>query len=243
MSVPAIITDVVVAAVMVLCVLWGAKRGLFKSLMGLIVLVLALVVAARAANLITDTLIEKRIRPATKAAIEERVDEIVAESSDAISPAGGDGAGGGSDPKPFIREKALELLDTLGLSETEEAVETSARETLIELGYQVADTVIDTVVRSLLYTLSYLVCFLLGNLILRLLAKLLNVTFKLPGLHGLNSFGGGVLGLAEGWLLTTLALWLLMAFSDFMTEALIQETFLARFLFLTHFSLPCNGGN
>ena len=69
----------------VVCV-WGAKRGLFKSLMGLIVLVLALVVAARAANLITDTLIEKRIRPATKAAIEERVDEIVAESSDAISP-------------------------------------------------------------------------------------------------------------------------------------------------------------
>ena len=134
-------------------------------------------------------------------------------------------------PSRFIREKALELLDTLGLSETEEAVETSARETLIELGYQVADTVIDTVVRSLLYTLSYLVCFLLGNLILRLLAKLLNVTFKLPGLHGLNFFGGGVLGLAEGWLLTTLALWLLMAFSDFMTEALIQETFLARFLF------------
>lgn len=231
MSVPAIITDVVVAAVMVLCVLWGAKRGLFKSLMGLIVLVLALVVAARAANLITDTLIEKRIRPATKAAIEERVDEIVAESSDAISPLEEMEQVVEAIPSRFIREKALELLDTLGLSETEEDVETSARETLIELGYQVADTVIDTVVRSLLYTLSYLVCFLLGNLILRLLAKLLNVTFKLPGLHGLNSFGGGVLGLAEGWLLTTLALWLLMAFSDFMTEALIQETFLARFLF------------
>ena len=231
MSVPAIITDVVVAAVMVLCVLWGAKRGLFKSLIGLIVLVLALVVAARAANLITDTLIEKRIRPATKAAIEERVDEIVAESSDAISPLEEMEQVVEAIPSRFIREKALELLDTLGLSETEEAVETSARETLIELGYQVADTVIDTVVRSLLYTLSYLVCFLLGNLILRLLAKLLNVTFKLPGLHGLNSFGGGLFGLVEGWLLTTLALWLLMAFTDHISEELLQETFLTRFLF------------
>ena len=119
----------------------------------------------------------------------------------------------------------------LALDVQEEAVEATARETLIEMGNQVANTVIDTVVRSLLYTLSYLVCFLLANVVLRLLAKLVNLTFKLPGLHGLNSFGGGLFGLVEGWLLTTLALWLLMAFTDHISEELIQETFLTRFLF------------
>lgn len=230
MSLPAIITDAAVAAVMVLCVIWGAKRGLFKSLMGFVVLILALVVAVRAANFITDTLIEKQIRPATVEAIEERVDEMMAESVETISPLEEMEQVVEAIPNDFIREKAVELLDTLGLS-TEATPGYSARESLIEMGTQVADTVIDTVVRSLLYSLSYLVCFLLASLILRLLAKLLNLTFKLPGLHGLNSFGGGLFGLAEGWLITTLGLWLLMAFTDHVSEELIQETFLARFLF------------
>lgn len=230
MSLPAIITDVAVAAVMVLCVVWGAKRGLFRSLVGLIVLVLALIVAARAANFITDTLIEKRIRPATAEAIEARVDEMMAESIEAISPLAEMEQVVEAIPNDFIREKALDLLETLGLS-SEETPGYSAREALIEMGTQVADTVIDTVVRSLLYSLSYLVCFLLASLVLRLLAKLLNLTFKLPGLHGLNSFGGGLFGLAEGWLITTLGLWLLMAFTDHVSEELLRETFLARFLF------------
>ena len=215
---------------MMLCVVWGAKRGLFKSLVGLAVLVLALVVAANVATVVTDTLIEKRIRPATVEAIEQRVDEMMAENIDSISPLAEMEQVVEAIPNDFIREKALSLLDTLGLS-AEETVGYSARETLVEMGTQVADTVIDTVVRSLLYSLCYLVCFLLVSLALRLLAKLLNLTFKLPGLHGLNAFGGGVLGLAEGWLLTTLALWLLPAFTDHISEELLQETILARFLF------------
>lgn len=231
MSVPAIITDVIVAAVMVLCVVWGAKRGLFKSLVGLLVLVLALVIAASVANVVTDTLIEKRIRPATEEAIAQRVDEMMSENVGALSPLMEMERVVEAIPNQFIREKALSLLDTLGLSDQAEAAGVTARETLIEMGNQVANTVIDTVVRSLLYTLSYLVCFLLASLVLRLLAKLVNLTFKLPGLHGLNSVGGGLFGLAEGWLLTTLALWLLMAFTDQVSEELLQETFLARFLF------------
>ena len=215
---------------MMLCVVWGAKRGLFKSLVGLAVLVLALVVAANVATVVTDTLIEKRIRPATVEAIEQRVDEMMAENIGPISPLGEMEQVVGGIPNDFIREKALSLLDTLGLS-AEETVGYSARETLVEMGTQVADTVIDTVVRSLLYSLCYLVCFLLVSLALRLLAKLLNLTFKLPGLHGINSFGGGVLGFAEGWLLATLALWLLLAFTDHISEELLRETFLARFLF------------
>lgn len=215
---------------MVLCVVWGAKRGLFKSLVGLAVLALALVVAANVATVVTDTLIEKRIRPATVEAIEQRVDEMMAENIDSISPLAEMERVVEGIPNDFIREKALSLLDTLGLS-AEETVGYSARETLVEMGTQVADTVIDTVVRSLLYSLCYLVCFLLVSLALRLLAKLLNLTFKLPGLHGINSFGGGVLGFAEGWLLTTLALWLLLAFTDHISEELLQETILARFLF------------
>lgn len=215
---------------MVLCVVWGAKRGLFKSLVGLAVLVLALVVAANVATVVTDTLIEKRIRPATVEAIEQRVDEMMAENIDSISPLAEMEQVVEAIPNDFIREKALSLLDTLGLS-AEETVGYSARETLVEMGTQVADTVIDTVVRSLLYSLCYLVCFLLVSLALRLLAKLLNLTFKLPGLHGINSFGGGVLGFAEGWLLATLALWLLLAFTDHISEELLRETFLARFLF------------
>ena len=231
MSVPAIMTDVIVAAVVVLCVVWGAKKGLFKSLVGLLVLVLALVIAANVATVVTDTLIEKKIRPATEEAIEARVDEMMTESVGSLSPLAEMEQVVEGIPSRFIREKALALLDTLGLSDQEEAVEATARETLIEMGNQVANTVIDTVVRSLLYTLSYLVCFLLANVVLRLLAKLVNLTFKLQGLHGLNSFGGGLFGLVEGWLLTTLALWLLMAFTDHISEELLQETFLTRFLF------------
>lgn len=232
LSLPAIITDAAAAAVMVLCVVWGAKRGLFKSLIGFVALILALVVAARAADFVTDALIERRIRPATTAAIEARVDELLEESVEAISPLSEMEQVVEAIPNAFIREKAVELLDTLGLS-AEATPGYSAREALIETGTQVADTVIDTVVRSLLHTLSYLICFLAASLVLRLLAKLLNLTFKLPGLHGLNALGGGLFGLAEGWLLTALGLWLVLALTDWLPEKLLQETLLARFL-LTH---------
>ena len=216
---------------MVLCVVWGAKRGLFKSLMGFVALILALVVAARAADFVTDALIERRIRPATAAAIESRVDELLAEGGDALSPLEELERVVEAIPNSLIRERALGLLDTLELSPEDPGG--LARETLVGLGIQVADTAIDTVVRSLLHTLSYLVCFLAASLVLRLLAKLLNLTFKLPGLHGLNALGGGLFGLAEGWLLTALGLWLVLALTDWLPEKLLQETHLARFL-LTH---------
>ena len=68
---------------------------------------------------------------------------------------------------------------------------------------------IESVAQSALYGVLYMISFVLLSLALHLLVRMLDAVLRLPGLHGLNAFGGGMIGLAEGALLLFLAVWTL----------------------------------
>lgn len=203
-----VIIDIVIAAVFLLCLVLGWRRGLFRSLAELAVVVLALMLSCQFADFAAPMVIDRGLRPATHEAISHRVDEMMAEDIAAISPMEEMERVVDAIPNTFIREQARKMIGELGLP-VEEALEHSTREHLLELGTQIADTVLDTAVYSLLHTLLCFASFLVVTLALRLIARALDLTLKLPVLHQANQLGGLLFGAVKGLVLVCLGVWLL----------------------------------
>ena len=78
--------DVIIAAVLALFVVLGWKRGLVRTLAELLAVVLALVFSAQAARAAAPVVVDRVLRPATHAAIEQRVNELLRDSTPSVSP-------------------------------------------------------------------------------------------------------------------------------------------------------------
>lgn len=202
MTTPAII-DLIAAAVLLGFALWGARRGLIRSLTGLLTVVVALVgagliagaLAAPAARL-TAPLIQEHIR--------QQVDDALAvQSSQKVEMPEADVEEDGED------FEIADLLALLGLDEdVRESLLGQIQEKAADTGEAIAAAVVESLVQSLLYAVLFLLSFLGLTVLLRLAIRALDLVAKLPGLHLANALGGAVIGLAEGILLVFLAIWI-----------------------------------
>lgn len=222
-----VMIDLAIVAALVLCVFLGRRRGLFRSLLGLTAVVIAMLLASRLASLGADLVIDNVLRPAATAAMEQRVDELLAESTAALSPMEEMERVVSAIPNDFIREKAAGLLGRMELS-TESTVTRSARETLLALGGSLLDTVLDTAVRGALYGAIYLVAFLVVTVALKLAARALDLTLKLPLLRQANQLGGLLFGAAEGVVLVCAAVGILGHMKLWVTPETIQASVLLK---------------
>lgn len=203
-----VIIDLVIAGVLIVCVVLGVRRGLFRSLAEVAVIIVALLLSARAASYGASLAVDRLVRPATEEAIEQRVDEMLAENTLSASPLEEIERVIEAIPNEFIREQAKKLLDSLELS-VDAVASGSTREVLLALAGEVVDTVLDTMVYNFLYSLLYLACFLALSLLLRFVVRAMDLTFRLPLLHQVNQAGGLLFGAAKGILLVWLGVWLL----------------------------------
>lgn len=191
------IMDAVAAAVLLGFVLWGAKKGLLRSLAGFLVVLVSLFGASMIASTFSAPA-AKLLAPAIEKHIETRVEEEIRKNLPKGSMPG------------TVPEELEDLLDLLGLdAKQRDTLADQARETIRETGASAATAVVENLARSFLYGLLYTVSFTVLSVLLHLLVRGLNLVFRLPGLHGLNALGGGLLGLLEGALLLFLAAWVM----------------------------------
>lgn len=191
MTTPAII-DAVAVSVLALFAVLGAWRGLLRTLAGVLVVILSLAGAGIIASALSVPA-AKLIAPVIEKRIEARLDEAVREQ------------GRGEEPLALT-----ELLDLLGVDQTRrEALTGRAQETVRETGASLAAAVVESLARSMLYGVLYMISFAALSVGLHLLVRMLDAVLMLPGLHRLNAWGGGLIGLAEGALLLFLAMWAL----------------------------------
>ena len=184
--------DIAIAAVFLLFTLLGWKRGLFRSLAELAAMALALLLASQIAAAAAPAVIDTALLPAAHEAIAQRVEENVS----ALTPAEELLRVVDSIPNRFVRERAAQLVESLDLSSA--AAGDSARETLLRLGYQLADMVLDGVAYSLVHSIVYLVCFMVLTFLLRLAVRLVSAALRLPVLRQFNEAGGALLGMVKG---------------------------------------------
>lgn len=199
--------DFVIAAVLVLFVVLGWKRGLVRTLAELLAVILALVLSAQIAKAAAPVIVDRALRPATYAAIERRVDEIMAEAGPEVSPVRELERVMEAIPNSFIREQAGRLLEDLDTAVEEAVVPT--REHLTGAAKDIANAVLDGVVRDLIQSVLCAACFLVLMILFRLAARILRLAEKLPGIRQLNKLGGALLGLGKGLILACLILWVL----------------------------------
>lgn len=191
MTTPAII-DAVALAVLAGFTLAGVWRGLLRSLAGLLVIVISLTGARMIASNLTKPAAEL-LAPAVEKRIEARLNKALEEARPGEMPEG----------------LALsDLLDLLGFGENHALLE-RAQEAVRDTGASIAAAVVESAAESVLYSLLYGLSFLVLSAVLHLAVRAMHQILKLPGLHGLNALGGGLLGLLEGALLLFLAAWIL----------------------------------
>ncbi len=223
MTTPVII-DVIVAAILVAAAVWGAHRGLFRSLAGLAVVVVALVGAAVIANALAAPA-ARLVTPLIRDHIETRVDEAMAQQSQEVQMPEADVEG------DFSIDSLLALM---GLDADVRAdLAGQAQEKIQDTGVSLAMAVVESVAESILYAALFLLSFVALTILLKLLIRALDLVLQLPGLHLANSLGGAAIGLIEGALALFLAVWVLRRFGvSFETES-VSATHLLRF-FTTH---------
>ena len=170
--------DAVFALVLILSVVFGATRGLFRSFMALAAIVLALI----GASLLTDALTEPvtdMLMPRLEKSVEEWFD------TESQTP---------QDDSPFA---VTGLLKKLLRFDFDGAVRQSLRNAARDAALAAVRTLLGSVVRTLVFVL----CFLVLTLLLRLVTGGIDKVLDLPVLNALNTIGGGALGLIEGALL------------------------------------------
>ena len=200
----ALIIDVVLAAVLAAFALLGAHKGLIRSLMALVSVVLALV----GATLLTAMFVEPvtdLVYPSVQEKVLTRFERDI--PSGALAGENGDLSAGGLLPEELsgLLDSALGTLKRFGVSDDAiDGVTESVTDSVVSAAEQAAYLLVKTIVQAALF----LVLFLALTLLLRLLTRGLDRVFSLPVLAQLNSLGGAALSLIEGTLLLFLILYL-----------------------------------
>jgi len=197
----AVITDVVIVAVLLAGIVLGARRGLLQSLAGVIVVVLAFFCAAWVARHFADP-VARWLQPI----LEQTLTSKIQSQTPATASAG----------------DMLQLFGFSGRSLTELIEAVTAR--AIQTGRTLLEEVVGSVIHSIAYALLYVLSFFVIYLLLKLLLKPLDLASKLPGLRTLNGLGGAALGFIESALLLYLVVWALRKLQLVITPQLIEES-------------------
>ncbi len=202
------IVDIVIAVVLVLSVIIGVKRGLLKSLAGVVILTLSFIGASWASQQFAEP-VAQWLYPM----LEEKIQEYM--------------------PQEALPQESASLQDMLekfnfsgdALQEMVDEIMKNVSDT----GTTVFDAATQSVSHSIASALVFLVVFLVLVLVLWLLMQPLHLVMKLPGLNLVNRLGGGALGLIIGALLVFLAVWVMLRFGLLLTPEMVEESFLLKF--------------
>lgn len=187
MGIPVII-DIIAAAVLLGFTVYGARRGLFRALAGLLIVAAALIGARMAAETLVPPAMDLS-RPLIQRHVEKELDQALGDQVEVSMP---------EEPEALL---ALLGVDEARLAELAEQV----RRTIQETGATILAAVAESLAEPVLYSLLFLLAFLLLTAALRLAARLLDLALKLPVLHGANALGGAAVGLLEGLVVLAVA--------------------------------------
>lgn len=198
-----LIIDIVLGAVLLAGVAIGAHRGLFKSLMGLAVVIVALIGSVLLSNALAGPLTEIAAPMVENALVEHFEQRLDGEAENGASEGWSllDALSDYGVPAEAV-QSLLEPYAT-GARELTERAKTDAAETFRKA---VSDAV-HAFVYGIVHAVLVLVLYIALLIVLKLLVRALDHVFDLPVLSTLNGVGGALLGLVEAALLLYVAVY------------------------------------
>lgn len=195
---------IVVLAILIISTLIGIKKGLIRTILSLLSIVIALVFAWILYPHVSSLLgqyepLNQAIYEPVNEFFSEQIPDLFADMTASI---------GSTEQNTLIDELPLPQLikDTLSLNNNPDAYEALGVDNFIEY--------LSTTVTSLiLQALSLLLTLLIALIGLHLLMKVTDLVAKLPVIHSMNALGGGIAGLVCGYLIMQILFLLITTFS------------------------------
>ncbi len=212
----AILIDVVLLAVLLLFIALGAHRGFILTLFSLAAVIVALVGANLAADILAPKLAAS-IEPKLAQSIQETLEERILTASTEDEPSVVDVLAALKEKGGFYQWAADQLEDTLHSGITETASQAAAAAAAM-------------VAQQLAHGLIFLIGFFAVLLIWTLLSHALDLVARLPGLSSLNRTAGGILGCLKGIIVLYLAAWILCDLTGFISSETASQTHLLSLL-------------
>ena len=211
-----LLIDLVALVLLLLFALNGRRRGIVKTLSGIIALILAFYLAGWLTQATTPYLSEHYVEPWLYNSIMPEMkpvadvqqpaeDSIVDQIGDALNKIG------------FPENSVQDFLDHFKI-DVSSSLENAVTSTSRSLGYK------------LTYAGCYILYFLLLLLVLRLFARLLDSLAHIPGLNLINRMLGLLLGLLFGYLTILVVSYILSRTGVLLSDSLIGQTRVLRFL-------------
>lgn len=213
-----IVIDLILAAVLVLFIWLGSRKGFILTLCSLVAVIVALV----GANLIADAL-----APKVAQAIQPRLEQSIRES---------------------LEEKALEVgmdtddIDVLAILKDKgglyEWAADSVRDVLdssnfIPSAASIAANAASALAEQLARGVIFFAAFLLVLVVWFFVSHALDLVSKLPVINSLNHTLGGVIGAVKGLIVLYIAAWILCSVTGTISTETAEQTYLLSFL-LSH---------
>ena len=212
------ILDILVIALLVFFIVFGAHRGFILTLCSLVAVIVALV----GANLVADAL-----APKVAQAIQPRLEQSIQASLEqkALEVSATDGLGV-TEALAALREKGG--LYQWAADSLEDALK-SAPDVSGSIARQAATAaaaVAEQAARGILFSAAFLLLLVVWSFV----SHALNLVAKLPGLNTLNRTLGGALGFVKGLLILWLLAWILGPLTGLLSTETVAQTRLLLFL-------------
>ncbi len=196
------ILDFMLAAILVACVVVGCRRGLIKSLMGLVSVIAALIIAVNFYSIPAAYINEHFVEPHFKDSAQATFDSLMNGGTETIPP------------EQIFEDKPDALTQTaerFGVDVGQiEAYYNSIKDTLgtaidtEAISEKLSEFVVSSVSSTISNIVGFVGLFLAALIIVNLILLLLGLLFKLPVLKFANKFFGGILGALKGSLISVL---------------------------------------
>ncbi|MBQ8004477.1 MAG: CvpA family protein [Oscillospiraceae bacterium] len=211
MTFTSLIVDLAAAAILLFSALRGRRRGLIKTLAGILALILAFSCAGYLAKKATPYVSEKYVSPYITSAIEPKSEELTPHEA-------------ASDPSAVSR-----IFLELGFSEN--IVADAVSDFTAAMAKSIVTPIVamtNSIAYKITYSVLFVIFFLLSLLILTLLFKVLNLASKIPGINFINKTLGLILGLILGYLILVAISYVMLKFGIVLSDSLVGETFLLK---------------
>lgn len=211
--------DSVIAALLLLALWRGYRRGFILTLCGFLAIFVALIGATVVSNVLAEPAAHS-IRPIVEHHIQRVLDEQAAEALSSASQT--------AEHVPLPLQEALDTLKGTKLYRGfADAVQKSVNDGMVAATANAARIIADYIARQLAQIVLFLISFLLILILWFFISHALDLAFRLPVLSTLNRWSGAVLGLLRGGLLLFIACWLLKG--SLLPQDAIQNSYLLNF--------------
>lgn len=212
-----LIIDLILIAIVAFCAWNGYRKGFIMGISG----ILALIVAFYGAQIVADTY-SQEFTSMLKPFVSGVVDAAVAD----VQIGGEEGY-----DNEEVYEVTYDALGNIGiLKSAARDIANEIAERVERTGQTMREEIVSVLCSKIAYVLTSVIVFLLILIVFTVIANILNLAFKMPGLEFINETLGALFGFAKGAIIVVAIAWVMRYLGVLVDEDIVNKTILLEWL-------------